>query len=102
MQVGASIMYALSRSSSFPYEGMQRGLILPRGAADVVFAIEGMARSFEQRTVSIAVTAVIFAGVVSRGLQGNSAYFGRTAASVELPAALPAVLLCGLVGRSRT
>ena len=102
MQVGASIMCALSRSSSFPYEGRQRGLIHARGAAGVVFAIEGMARSFEQRTVSIAVTAVIFAGVVSLGLQGNAAYFGHTAASVKLPAALPAVLMCGLVGRPRT
>ena len=109
VQVGAAIMYALSRSSAFPYEGMQRGLILAGGAAGVaaafnaplagiVFAIEEMARSFEQRTISIVVTAVIVAGVVSLALQGNYAYFGRTAASLDLPAALPAVLACGLVG----
>ncbi len=109
VQVGASIMYALSRSSAFPYEGMQRGLILCGGAAGIaaafnaplagiVFAIEEMARSFEQRTISIVVTAVIVAGVVSLALQGNYAYFGRTAASLDLPAGLPAVLACGLVG----
>jgi H+/Cl- antiporter ClcA len=109
VQVGAAIMYALSRTSAFPYEGMQRGLILAGGAAGVaaafnaplagiVFAIEEMARSFEQRTISIVVTAVIVAGVVSLALQGNYAYFGHTAASVDLPAALPAVLMCGLVG----
>ena len=109
VQVGASIMYALSRSTAFPYEGMQRGLILAGGAAGVaaafnaplagiVFAIEEMARSFEQRTISIVVTAVIVAGVVSLALQGNYAYFGRTSASLELPSGLPAVLACGLVG----
>ncbi|MEO8935712.1 MAG: chloride channel protein [Burkholderiaceae bacterium] len=109
VQVGAAVMYALSRSAAFPYEGMQRGLILAGGAAGVaaafnaplagiVFAIEEMARSFEQRTISIVVTAVIVAGVVSLALQGNYAYFGRTAASVDLPAAIPAVLMCGLVG----
>jgi len=109
VQVGASIMYALSRSSSFPYEGMQRGLILAGGAAGIaaafnaplagiVFAIEEMARSFEQRTISVVVTAVIVSGVISLALQGNYAYFGRTAASLDLPAALPAVLMCGLVG----
>ena len=109
VQVGASIMYALSRSSAFPYEGMQRGLILAGGAAGVaaafnaplagiVFAIEEMARSFEQRTISIVVTAVIVAGVVSLALQGNYAYFGRTAATLDLPAGLPAVLATGLVG----
>ncbi len=70
MQVGASIMFALSRSTAFPFEGMQRGLILRGGAAGIaaafnaplagiVFAIEEMARSFEQRTISIVVTAVI-------------------------------------------
>ncbi len=109
VQVGAAIMFALSRSSAFPLEGMQRGLILAGGAAGVaaafnaplagiVFAIEEMARSFEQRTISIVVTAVIVAGVVSLALQGNYAYFGRTAASLDLPAGLPAVLACGLVG----
>ena len=109
VQVGASIMFALSRSAAFPLEGMQRGLILAGGAAGVaaafnaplagiVFAIEEMARSFEQRTISIVVTAVIVAGVVSLALQGNYAYFGRTAASLDLPAGLPAVLACGVVG----
>lgn len=109
VQVGASIMYALSRSAAFPLEGMQRGLILAGGAAGVaaafnaplagiVFAIEEMARSFEQRTISIVVTAVIVAGVVSLALQGDYAYFGKTVATLDLPAGLPAVLACGLVG----
>ncbi len=109
VQVGAAIMFALSRSAAFPFEGMQRGLILAGGAAGVaaafnaplagiVFAIEEMARSFEQRTISIVITAVIAAGIVSLALQGNYAYFGRTAASLDLPAGLPAVLMCGAVG----
>jgi H+/Cl- antiporter ClcA len=109
VQVGASIMFALSRSAAFPFEGMQRGLILAGGAAGVaaafnaplagiVFAIEEMARSFEQRTISIVITAVIVAGVVSLALQGNYAYFGHTAATLDLPAGLPAVLVCGLAG----
>ena len=109
VQVGASIMFALSRSSAFPFEGMQRGLILCGGAAGVaaafnaplagiVFAIEEMARSFEQRTISIVITAVIVAGVVALALQGNYSYFGRTDASIALPRGLPAVLACGVIG----
>ena len=109
VQVGASIMYALSRSAAFPFEGMQRGLILAGGAAGVaaafnaplagiVFAIEEMARSFEQRTISIVVTAVIVAGIVSLALQGNYAYFGHTTMTLDLPRALPAVLACGVLG----
>jgi H+/Cl- antiporter ClcA len=70
VQIGAALMYSLSRSSLFPYERMHRGLILAGGAAGVaaafnaplagvVFAIEEMSRSFEHRTVSIVITAVI-------------------------------------------
>jgi len=109
VQVGASIMYALSRSRAFPLEGMQRGLILAGGAAGVaaafnaplagiVFAIEEMARSFEQRTISIVVTAVIIAGVVSLALQGNYVYFGRSGATLALPAGALAIAACGVVG----
>lgn len=109
VQVGASIMYALGRSAAFPLEGMHRGLILAGGAAGVaaafnaplagiVFAIEEMARSFEQRTISIVVTAVIIAGVVSLALQGNYAYFGRVSAGMDLPSGLVATLACGIAG----
>ena len=109
VQVGASIMYALSRSRAFPLEGMQRGLILAGGAAGVaaafnaplagiVFAIEEMARSFEQRTISIVVTAVIIAGVVSLALQGNYVYFGRSNSAIALPSGALAIAACGVVG----
>ena len=109
VQIGASIMYALGRSTAFPFEGMHRGLILAGGAAGVaaafnaplagiVFAIEEMARSFEQRTISIVVTAVIIAGVVSLALQGNYVYFGRSASSIALPEGMLAIAACGVVG----
>ncbi|WP_242684183.1 chloride channel protein [Paraburkholderia hospita] len=44
--------------------------------AGVVFAIEELTRSFEQRTSGVLITAIIFAGVVALGLQGNYTYFG--------------------------
>jgi H+/Cl- antiporter ClcA len=109
VQIGAALMFWLSRSRRFPYEGMQRGLILAGAAAGVaaafnaplagvVFAIEEMSRSFEQRTVSIVVTAVIVAGVLSLALQGDYAYFGHSHATIDLVSGTEAVLLCGLVG----
>ncbi len=109
VQIGAALMFSLSRSRRFPYEGMQRGLILAGAAAGVaaafnaplagvVFAIEEMSRSFEQRTVSIAVTAVIVAGVLSLALQGDYAYFGQSHATIDLRSGIEAVILCGVVG----
>ena len=109
VQIGAAIMHALSRVSSFPHEGMKRGLILAGGAAGVaaafnaplagvVFAIEEMSRSFSQRTSGIVITAVVVAGIVSLALLGNYAYFGQTDATLDLGAAWIAVALCGSAG----
>ncbi len=109
VQIGAALMFSLSRSRRFPYDGMQRGLILAGAAAGVaaafnaplagvVFAIEEMSRSFEQRTVSIAVTAVIVSGVLSLALQGDYAYFGQSHATIDLRSGIEAVILCGVVG----
>jgi H+/Cl- antiporter ClcA len=106
---GASIMYSLSRFTSFPHETMKRGLILAGGAAGVaaafnaplagvVFAIEEMSRSFSQRTSGIVITGVIAAGIVSLSILGNYAYFGHTSATLGLGDAWRVVILCGIFG----
>ena len=109
VQIGAAIMHSLSRISSFPHEGMKRGLILAGGAAGVaaafnaplagvVFAIEEMSRSFSQRTSGIVITAVVVAGIVSLALLGNYAYFGQTDATLEWSTGWLAVIVCGSAG----
>ena len=109
VQIGASIMYSLSRFTAFPHETMKRGLILAGGAAGiaaafnaplagVVFAIEEMSRSFSQRTSGIVITGVIVAGIVALSLLGNYAYFGHTGATLGFNDAWRAVILCGIVG----
>lgn len=66
----------------------QRALILAGGAAGVaaafnaplagiVFAIEELARSFEERSSGVALTAVILAGIISIVLAGDYTYFGQ-------------------------
>lgn len=78
----------------------EKGLILAGGAAGVaaafntplagiVFAIEEMSRSFEERTSGTMITAVIIAGVASLAVLGNSPYFGRTSATLP-PESAPA------------
>ena len=109
VQIGASIMYAMSRFASFPHEVMKRGLILAGGAAGVaaafnaplagvVFAIEELSRSFSQRTSGIVVTAVIFSGIVSLALLGDYAYFGHTDVTVDVASGWLAVVVCGCGG----
>lgn len=105
VQVGASIMLL---AGSLAGLGREPGLILAGGAAGVaaafntplagiVFAIEEMARSFEKRTSSLVLIAVVAAGLVAVSMLGNYAYFGHTAASASWHD-WKAVLATGIVG----
>jgi H+/Cl- antiporter ClcA len=110
VQVGASIMFAVGRLSP----RRQPGLILAGASAGVaaafntplagiVFGIEEMSRSFESRTSSIVIGAVIAAGLTSLSLQGDYTYFGSSGAvlgdSVQGWIAVPVVgVLGGLLG----
>ena len=87
----------------------ERGLILAGSAAGIaaafnaplagiVFAIEEMSRSFEQRTNGLVLYAVIFAGLTSLGLVGNYTYFGVTSATVTNWQDWLMVIVCGVVG----
>jgi H+/Cl- antiporter ClcA len=105
VQVGASVMHSVGRI----WSGKSQGLILAGSAAGVaaafntplagiVFAIEEMSRSFEQRTSGLVVTTVIVAGIASLALLGDYTYFGRTSASLTHIEDWAAVPLCGVLG----
>ncbi|MGD2082820.1 MAG: chloride channel protein [Chromatiales bacterium] len=109
VHVGAAVMHSLGGIARFPAHYMERGLILAGGAAGIsaafntplagiVFAIEEMSRSFEQRSSGIVTTAVVFAGLTAVVVLGNYDYFGKSDAAISDPSALLAVPLCGVVG----
>ncbi len=109
VQIGASIMHSLGRLARFPAADMDRGLILAGGAAGiaaafntplagVVFAIEELSRSFEERNSGTIFTAVILAGVTSVALVGNYTYFGSTQAALPEPRMWLVVPICGVLG----
>jgi hypothetical protein len=105
VQIGASIMFALGRLA--PHR--QRGFMLAASAAGVaaafntplagiVFGIEEMSRSFEERTSTIIIGTVIAAGLTSLALVGNYDYFGSTPATLPFGPGWIATLLCGMLG----
>jgi len=108
VQVGASILYRAGRLARFPKHEVERGLVLAGGAAGIaaafntplagiIFAIEEMSRSFEERTTGTMLIAVIIAGMTALAINGNYTYFGS--ARVEIHAAdWMIVPLCGFVG----
>ncbi|HVN41425.1 MAG TPA: chloride channel protein [Steroidobacteraceae bacterium] len=109
VQVGASIMHSLRRFARFPAVDLDRGLILAGGAAGVaaafntplagvVFAIEELSRSFEERTSGVILVAVMFAGVTSMALVGDYTYFGSTSATLTTASTWASVPLCGIAG----
>ncbi len=109
VHVGAAIMFSLGNLAKFPQHFMDRGLILAGGAAGVaaafntplagiVFAIEEMSRSFEQRTSGTILTAVVIAGITAIVIQGPYTYFGTSNVSLPLTSSWLAVLVCGVLG----
>ena len=109
VHVGASIMEALGRIARFPHEQVRRSLILAGAAAGIaaafntpiagiVFAVEELARSFEERTTGTLLTAVVLSGVVSLACLGNYTYFGSYVGHLPTLASWRIVPVCGVVG----
>lgn len=109
VQIGAAIMHSMGKLIRFSRHDMEKGLILAGGAAGVaaafntplagiVFAIEEMSRSFEERTSGTIITAVIVAGAVTLAFMGDYTYFGHTSASFGFGEGWIAVGVCGVAG----
>jgi H+/Cl- antiporter ClcA len=110
VHIAASIMYSLRRFANFPAFYYRTGLIAAGGAAGVaaafntplagiVFAMEEISRSFEQRTNGVILSAVIFAGLTAMAILGNYSYFGISNAVFTLDFSLIlGILLCGVIG----
>jgi H+/Cl- antiporter ClcA len=109
VQVSASIMRAVGQAVALPPTRQLRALVLAGGAAGiaaafntplagVVFSIEELSHSFEQRTSGVVVTAVIVAGVATAALTGGGSYFGETHAMLPVGTAWVAVIACAVAG----
>jgi len=109
VHIGAAIMFSLGRFARFPHHYMDKGLILAGGAAGIaaafntplagiLFAVEEMGRSFEERTSGVLLTAVFLAGITAIIVQGNYTYFGSTDAALGTSQLVLPILICGIAG----
>jgi H+/Cl- antiporter ClcA len=119
VQVGAALMFRLrgfypQRARRLAHAALERRLALAGAAAGlsaafntplagVVFAIEELTRSFESRASGVLITAIIFAGIVALGLNGNYTYFGTIDVGAHFPRMLALAvvitgIVCGLAG----
>ncbi|RFU46832.1 chloride channel protein [Paraburkholderia sp. DHOC27] len=109
VQVGAALMFNLRRFYPRSNAHIERQLVLAGAAAGlsaafntplagIIFAIEELTRSFEARASGVLITAIIIAGVIALGVNGNYTYFGTIQIGAHFPDLLPAaVALTGLV-----
>ena len=114
VHVGAVIVQSVSRW--MPHgrvDAQRRALVLAGGAAGVaaafntplagiVFAIEELSKSFEERASGTTLTAVILAGVVAIALVGDYTYFGQPVIASQTHTISPMIVVlaiaCGLAG----
>ncbi len=114
VHLGAAIMAETRRF--YPHAGpkLERQLLLAGAAAGlsgafntplagILFAIEELARDFENRTNGTMITAVVFSGLTSLALAGNYLYFGQMSVPQNFGIGfvfpvLATALLCGLLG----
>jgi len=104
VQVGAALMFNLRRLYPRSTALIERQLVLAGAAAGlsaafntplagIVFAIEELTRSFESRASGVLITAIIIAGVIALGINGNYTYFG----TIEIGAHFPDLLAVAVV-----
>ena len=107
VQVGAGLMRMTGRIGGIVSN--ESALLIAGGAAGVaaafnaplagiVFAIEELGKSFEQRTSGTVIFTVMLAGVASLGLLGDYTYFGRNTVHLIGWQDIVPVLLCGVAG----
>lgn len=114
VQIGATLMFHLRRFYPRSNALIERQLVLAGAAAGlsaafntplagIVFAIEELTRSFETRTSGVLITAIIVAGVIALGMNGNYTYFGTIHLGEHFPkllavAVVITALITGLAG----
>ncbi|MEJ2386985.1 MAG: chloride channel protein [Chromatiaceae bacterium] len=109
VHVGASMMTFLGRAARFPPQALERALILAGGAggiaaafntplAGILFAIEELSRSFEERSNGTVMMMVLISGVTALAILGDYSYFGSNDSWLESAGDWLAVPVCGVVG----
>jgi H+/Cl- antiporter ClcA len=112
VQVAAGVMLLARRYLPKRSAVTAHGLLVAGGAAGiaaafntplagVMFAIEELSRTPEQRNSGLIVTAIALAGIIAVSINGNSTYFGMIhAVGIDLPLLFPALLVALFSGLS--
>jgi H+/Cl- antiporter ClcA len=113
VHIGAALMHQVGRWGRLEDKYVDNALIVAGGAAGVsaafnaplagvVFAIEELSQSFEQRTTGTLIVAIILSGVVVLAMAGHYSFFGQPEPQLILIdywlQIIATAVLCGLLG----
>ncbi|MEQ3725203.1 chloride channel protein [Alcanivorax sp.] len=113
VHMGAAMMYSVGQVGRLHQKYVDNALIVAGGAAGVsaafnaplagiVFAIEELSGSFEQRTSGTLILAIILSGVVVLMIMGHYSFFGHPDGTLDITQDWAAIgvtaLVCGLLG----
>lgn len=109
VQIGASLFNFLGHYGRFSKFERRQGLVIAGAAAGlsaafnaplagIVFAIEELKGSFEERTSGLMLSAVILAGLISLAILGHYTYFGRIRVGMDSFSGAIAVMLLASIG----
>jgi len=109
VHIGASIMLSLGKAVKFPPHYMERGLIVAGSAAGfaamfsaplagILFAVEEMGRTLEERISSLVLTAIVFSGITAYALLNSYIYFEDELLRMPWGRHWLAIPLCGITG----
>lgn len=108
VHIGAAVMHNMGRLGQLKQKAVDNALIVGGGAAGVsaafnaplagiVFAVEELSQSLEQRNSGTLILSIFLSGVVVLILSGHYSFFGTPDADLILTQHWPAVLVTGLV-----
>ncbi len=109
IQIGASIMTSLGKAARFPSHYLERGFILAGSAAGfaalfsaplagIIFAIEELGHSMEEKIGSLVLTAIIFSGMTAFVVLDHYIFLGSSQAVLPKGSSWLVVPLCGVAG----
>ncbi len=107
--VGASLMASLSKIIKFPNHYTTKGLLLAGSAAGfaamfsaplagIMFAIEEMGRTLEERISSLVLTAIILSGVTAYSILNHNIFFTDNLLILPWGTQWLAIPFCGIIG----
>jgi len=107
--VGASLMASLTKIIKFPAHYTTKGLMLAGSAAGfaamfsaplagIMFAIEEMGRTLEERISSLVLTAIILAGITAYSILNTTFFFTDELLTLPWGPQWFAIPFCGIIG----